>query len=189
MAESTWGQSLDNINPSQGGGEFEIIPEGKYDFVIQSTKVGTTRKGDKEKVGLLCRITSGPQAGKKQYNDGTFTWSVDDEDSMARLLGNLAVLGIDKEWIKTNTTPENLADTLGQVLKGRTFSCDLSVREWPQGSGNTRMSFGFIEKYQGPPLDGQPEAPAQQQAPAPTPPAPQATPTPPAPPSNAEAPF
>jgi hypothetical protein len=173
MASSTWGQTLDAINPSQAGGEFETLPKGKYDFVIRSTKVGKTRAGDKDKVGLLVVITSGPHAGKKQYNDGTFTWSVDDPDTLARLLGNLAILGISKEWVGQNSTPENLAEVLGQVLVGRTFTCEMEPREFPVGSGNTRMNFGFIEAYKGPPVEETSQTPVTtpqpQAAPAPAP--------------------
>lgn len=191
MATNTWGSTLDSIQPSQAGGEFETLPEGKYDFQIRSTKPGTTRKGDKEKVGLLLTVTSGPHAGKKQYNDGTFTWAVDDPDSLARLLGNLAILGITKEWVQENTTPENLREVLSQVLPGRCFSAKCEPREFPQGSGNTRTNFGFLEPYAGPPVEAvsttpvstpAPAVPAAPAAPVPAPaPAPAQPPAPPVP--------
>lgn len=83
------------------------VPDGWYDCVVKSTKVGQTSNGYK-KINARLVVESGPYAGASLFKDFVITF--DKPGGMKFFFRHMDVLGVSREFIKAQQpTPEELA--------------------------------------------------------------------------------
>jgi hypothetical protein len=171
-----------------GGGDFEPLPNGDYDVEVEKATPTTASTG-KKMFKITFRVTDGPYAGKRAFDNLVLV--TDNANALSWFFQKMGTMGLDQAYFAGNPTD----DLIASALVGRKLRVKLSQRTW-QGKVSNE-----VKQYM--PASGGPQvATAAAGVPAPpavpgasVPPAgaapaaqPQAPAAPPAPPQQAGAP-
>lgn len=162
-----------------------VIPEGEYLVRITEAKAKTASTGS-EMIVTTVKLEDGPYSGRTIVTNLVFTFG--NPQAMRMLLRRLRAIGITEEWLaETNATIEQIAS----AITGRTVIAKINQRTWQNelrndiemfvssgsgipfsgpapASGPTPSGMPEAESLPSPDLSTleQPEAPAEEAAPA-----------------------
>lgn len=165
MPTKSWQELLNEAG--DGGGTFDVMPDGDYDFVIKEAKAQTASTGRQMYV-IKAEIQGGPHNGRLVWHN--FVLSHDNPAALGFFFRHMAVLGLTADYFKQNPADHHVAD----ALVGRRFRGQLGTRKW-QGQDKNEIKAFFPASGAGlgaPPQVSAPPAPPIAPAPAPAAPPP-----------------
>lgn len=184
MPTKSWTELMADAGGS--GGNYEPIPEGDYDFLIEDCEAKLSQN-QKMMYVAKNKVESGPHAGRLVWHNHVI--SHENPNALAWFFRNMKVLGLGQEFFASNPSDHQVAE----ALKGKRFRGNVQIRKWQGQDKNEIKQFytassGALGNGMAVPQQAAPAAPAFAPAPAaPAPaPAPQfATPPPAAQPAPA----
>ena len=184
MPLKSWQDLLDDAGGA--GNDFEPLPDGDYDFVIDETEAKQSQNG-KTMYVAKCKVEAGPNAGRLVWHN--FVISPENPNALSWFFRNMNLLGLDRNFFNGNPGDHQVAE----ALRGKRFRGQVVVKTYNNQERNEIKQF-FSPRAQaaGPGSSSAPAAAAPAPAapaPAPAPafaaPAPAAAPPQPAPPAPA----
>jgi hypothetical protein len=125
MGQIDWSQ-LQALAESE---KFELIPEGKYVFIVESGEIKETAKKNGVMLNLKCKIVEGPLAGRVQFG-GIYipTPGGDHKPGVFSMMnGKLNAIGLTlAELVQHNPTDAQVS----ALVKGKTFIGEVKHRSW-----------------------------------------------------------
>lgn len=119
---------------------FSAIPAGEYDLYISTASAAQASSG-KDMIKLTFVVESGPHEGSKIFSNMVI--SPESPAALGFLIRKLAALGIDREYLGSNPSLEQVADK----LENRRCTAKVTVREF---NGTDRNDVDALK----PPADG-----------------------------------
>lgn len=107
MPLKTWDQLVEDAGDA--GKSFEPLNDGDYDFVITESSHRVSQTG-KDGYNITAKVEAGPYKGRIVYN--TFYISPDSPAALGIFFRQMAVLGLDAAFFKTNPTNEQITAAL-----------------------------------------------------------------------------
>lgn len=107
-----WGEVIEEAN--SGGGSFENIPDGDYDFVVTNAEATKTKNG-KPMYKLEHTVQGGPSNSRKVWDN--LVVSAESGTAMKFFFQKMAAIGLPVEFFKGQPSDEQIV----QALKGRNF--------------------------------------------------------------------
>lgn len=132
MPLKTWDQLVEDAGDS--GKVFEPLTDGTYDFVITESSHRTSASG-KDGYNITAKVESGPYKGRVVFN--TFYISPDSPAALGIFFRQMATLGLDAAFFKTNPTDDQIV----AGLLNKHFSGTVKTSEW---QGKKRNEFSGI---------------------------------------------
>lgn len=175
MPTKSWQDLLNDAG--DGGGTYDPLPDGDYDFIVKEAEVKTASTG-RTMYAVKTAVQGGPHNGRFVWHN--FVVTPENPTALGWFFKNMNVLGLNAEYFKTDPADHQVA----AALVGRAFRGQVAVRKW-QGQDRNEIKAFFPAGGAG--LGG----PAPTVAAAPPPhaaPPPVAQPAPPPPPAAAPAP-
>lgn len=130
MGQIDWSQ-LQALAESE---KFELIPEDRYLFMVESGEMKATAKGNGMMLNLKCKIMEGPYAGRVQFG-GIYIPTPGGEHKagvFGMMNAKLNAIGLTlTELVRHNPTTEQVST----LVAGKTFIGGVKHREW---NGQTR---------------------------------------------------
>lgn len=174
MPFKSWNDLLDDAGDI--GGDYAPIPDNNYDFVITKAEAAKTKAG-KDMYKTQNTVESGPHKGRIVFDQ--FVVSPESPQALAIFFRQMNVLGLTKEFFKTQPTDDQIAE----ALKGRRFIGKVGTRNWNGTDSNEIKDYLTPRAQQAgpgaaPAVAAAAPAPAPAPAPAAAPPAPAPAPAP-----------
>lgn len=157
----------DNPSSGGGGGDFEALPKGPYEVVVQEATKQVSQSG-KDMIKVRVQVTTGPFANRVLFNYIVF--AKENPKAMRLTLERLAAFGITREFIATSKP--SIAQ-IADALEGRKAIAVVGIQDKGDYAGRNEVkAFRPLEgaaqpapqvaasKPAGVPNIPQPEAPA-----------------------------
>lgn len=189
MPTKSWAELMQDAGGA--GGNYDPIPDGDYDFIVDDCEAKTSQNGKMMYVAKN-KVESGPHQGRLVWHNHVI--SHENPNALAWFFRNMGVLGLSQEFFNGNPSDHQVAE----ALKGKRFRGTVQTRRWQGQDKNEIKQFytagGANTLGNGlpaPQASAAPPAPQFAPAPAAPAPAPAAAPAPvaaPAPPPAFAAP-
>jgi hypothetical protein len=139
MSDLNWDDVLGTVekdeaeNPSSGGGDFEALPKGPYEVVVQEADKQVASTG-KDMIKVRVQVVSGPYANRVLFNYIVF--SQDNPKAMRLTLERLAAFGLTREFIATQkpSIPQ-----IAELLVGRKATAVVGIQEKGDYAGRNEI--------------------------------------------------
>jgi hypothetical protein len=183
MTTLDWAQLIKDAADSSGGGNYEPLPDGDYEFSVVEAPVTETQSG-KTMFKLKAQVAGG--AHDKRLVWDNLVVSPENSTALGIFFRKMNCMGLTQEFF--DRTPSN--EQISQALTGRRFRGQVGTRTYNGKTSNEIKNYypsqaGAVPSAPGQTAAAPAPAPAPAAAPAPAP-APAAAPAPSAAPS---APF
>lgn len=144
--ELNWDDVLGSVeaeekeNPNTGGGDFEALPKGPYQVVVQEADKQVASTG-RDMIKVRVQVTEGPYANRVLFSYIVF--SQDNPKAMRMTLERLAAFGVTREFIAT--TKPSVAQ-IASLLEGRKAVAVVGIQEKGDYAGRNEIkSFRPLE--------------------------------------------
>lgn len=143
MSDLDWDSVLGDVaeeekeNPGGGGGDFETIPKGPYEVVVQEADKQTAQSSGNDMIKVRVQITGGPYANRVLFSYIVFTTG--NPKGMRVTLDKLAAFGVTREVIAASkpSIPQ-----IAEMLVGRKAIATVGIQEKGEYKGNNEVK-GF----------------------------------------------
>jgi Protein of unknown function (DUF669) len=165
-----WGSMFAQAQAEGGRVDYEALPTGEYEVIVDNAEAKTTSNGKPMLKVLFKVVDPGPHQGRGVFNN--ITLSVDNPKAMSYFFENMKCMGLTMEnWFGTN--PQPTFEATAAALAGRALRLRLKV-----GTYNDRTT-NAVDKMLPSKLVQAPGQPPQSFAAPPAPPQQTYAPAPP----------
>lgn len=139
MSDLNWDEVLGGVeaeekeNPDRGGGDFEALPAGPYEVVVQEAdkQVSSTNK---DMIKVRVQVTTGPYANRILFSYIVF--AKENPKAMRMTLERLAAFGLTREFIASQrpSIPQ-----IAELLVGRKATAVVAIQDKGEYKGRNEI--------------------------------------------------
>lgn len=144
--EMNWDEVLGSVekdeadNPSSSGGDFEALPKGPYEVVVQDADKQVASTG-KDMIKVRIQVTGGPYANRVLFSYLVF--ARENPKAMRLTLDRLAAFGLTREFFAT-TRPS--LSQIAELLVGRKAIAVVGIQDSGEYKGRNEVkSFRLLD--------------------------------------------
>ena len=126
-------EEKENPSTGGGGGDFEALPKGPYEIIVQDATKQVASTG-KDMIKVQVQVSSGPYRNRVLFNYIVF--GKDNPKLMRMTLERLAAFGVTREFLATQKP--NVA-TIAELLVGRKATAVVGIQEKGEYAGRNEI--------------------------------------------------